>query len=269
MSVATTPVRLRPFRPADLARSLSAVAGRQGGLFTRDQARACGFTDYQIRRRQLSAQWLTVLGPVLVPAGIPLTPALRDRAASLSVPDGILAGPSAARVHGWPVPDLGQYLAIGRTKRRSLPGVHLLREAVPDTDLTVVRGLRVTTRARTLFDCVRLLPEPDAVELLALALHHGWTSWAEFCGRTRESAGLPGVARLAAVTGTGIRPALTFGPGDDLDEATFRADPVVRMAARLLEEMSAREFGPGDLSPLCDRTCAALRYQTSTNGVLL
>jgi very-short-patch-repair endonuclease len=65
---------------------LSKIAAGQAGLFTRTQARACGFSARQVRHRVRAESWRQVFGPVLAVAGIPVTPTLRDRAAQFAIP---------------------------------------------------------------------------------------------------------------------------------------------------------------------------------------
>ena len=190
----------RPPAPTDQARRLAALATAHN-LFTWDQARTAGYTRYQIRKRVLTGAWISVLGPVLAPAGVPITPTLYDRALALAVPTAVLAGPSAARIHRMPVPDDGQYFLLRAGRRRTPPRARLLRGSLPPADITVADRLPVTTRARTVFDCVWLLPAPAAIDLLATALDRGWISWADFGARARAWAGQPGTARLAALTG--------------------------------------------------------------------
>jgi len=180
---------------------LDQIAAGQHGLFTRGQARGCGYSSYQVRRRVASAEWVAVLGPVLVRAGVPLTPALYDVAASLAVPGGVLAGPSAARMHGMPVRESGQFVAIGAPGRRAVPGVRFLRDPLPGSDVVTIGGISVTGRSRTVFDCVRVLTDGPAIELLDRALREHWIGWEEFTARVRSFAGRHGAPRLAALTG--------------------------------------------------------------------
>jgi len=194
-----------PPHPRDLAQRLATTARTQHMLFTRAQARAAGYSYHRTRQRICAGAWTPVLGPVLAPADIPITAALRDRALVLALPTAVLAGPSAARAHRIPVPDTGQYFLLRTGKRRALAGTRLLRGTPPTVDITTVDRLPVTTAARTVFDCLRLLPDPDAAELLTTALRHGWTNWTDFTTRTQQwaSASRPGAARLAALTGNG------------------------------------------------------------------
>jgi very-short-patch-repair endonuclease len=189
---------------------LKAVAAGQAGLFTRAQARACGYSAYQVRRRLGTGEWQHVLGHVLTAAGIPVTPLLRDRAAQLTITDSVLAGPSAARRHGIAIRDTATYLAVGPEYHHRLPGVRLLRDEIPDRDLMLLDGVLLTDRARTIFDCLRVLPDPDAVELLDRALQAKWITLEMLAARVHRFAGRHGakrLARLSHLAGSGARSA--------------------------------------------------------------
>ncbi len=189
---------------------LAEIAAAQRGLFTRAQARDCGHSDYQARRRLRVGEWRVFLGPVLALAGVPSTPALTDRAAWLAVPDAVLAGPSAARLHAIPVDDPRPWLALPVSAHPRLPTVRILRGPVSRFDLALVDGMLVTGRARTVFDCLRILPEPRALGLLDHALQQRWITLDDLTGRVRAAAGRHGVrrlVRLAASAGSGARSA--------------------------------------------------------------
>lgn len=170
---------------------------RQSGLFTRTQAMSCGYSAYQIRRRVRSGEWQVVFGPVLAGPGRRLTAASRDVAALLAVEGSVLAGPSAARRHGLPVADPRSYLIAPAGTRVGLPGVRALRDIVPPRDLVVVDGLPVTALARTIFDCLRVLPDDGAQRLLATARRFGWISADELAEHLHRFAGRRGAKRLA------------------------------------------------------------------------
>src|SRR5262245_43478734 len=72
-------------------KKLRRTARRQMGLFTRAQARECGFTTRQIRWRIDGEEWRQVLGTVLAPADLPATALILDRAAPLAVSGGVVA----------------------------------------------------------------------------------------------------------------------------------------------------------------------------------
>ncbi|HET8643826.1 MAG TPA: type IV toxin-antitoxin system AbiEi family antitoxin domain-containing protein, partial [Pseudonocardiaceae bacterium] len=178
---------------------LQALAIRQGGLFTRAQARACGCSAYQVRRRLVAGEWHRVLGPVYSARPVQLTAHLRDTAALLVVPWAVLAGPSAARRLGIRVPDAGTYLWIGDGRRVDLPGVTYLRAPLSPRDRWPAGDTVVTAVGRTVFDCLLALPEADALRLLDEALRERWISLGELAARVRAHAGRPGAPRLVAL----------------------------------------------------------------------
>jgi very-short-patch-repair endonuclease len=192
------------------AAGLAGIATTQRGLFTRQQARGCGYSNYQVRRRLDTNEWQVFLGPVLASAGLARTPALVDRAAWLAVPGAVLAGPSAARWHGMPVHDRRAWLAVPVSAHLRVPSVGVLRGPVSRFDVVLIDGMLVTDRARTVFDCLRVLPGPAALDLLDRALQQRWTTLDDLTGRVRASAGRRGVGRLVrlvAEAGSGARSA--------------------------------------------------------------
>jgi hypothetical protein len=178
---------------------LRQIARRQQGLFTSRQARECGFTAQQIGRRLTRGVWQRVWGRVLAEAGLWVTAALRDRAVQLGVRGSVLGGLSAARLWGMPVPESDPCLIVSR-RRRPIPGVLVLTDALTMRDRTFRRGIPVTTQARTVFDCLRLLPEAAAMDLLDRALQQRWITLAELTQRLTGFVGRPGVARILRLT---------------------------------------------------------------------
>ncbi len=182
--------------PGDL---LAEVAAGQGGLFTRTQALGCGFSYYHVRRRLADGRWVVVLGSVLARGGARVGPALLDRAVALALPGAVLAGPSAARCHGIDVADPGQYAIVPVSDGRALPGVRLWQEDLPVADVSTVDGVLVTCRGRAVFDCVRVLPDRPAADLVGWAVRERWTTWAEFTARIHRYGRRRGAPRLAAL----------------------------------------------------------------------
>jgi hypothetical protein len=155
--------------------ALIALAGTQAGLFTVRQARACGYSSFQIRARLDDGRWRRVLGPVLGGPGAELAPAVRDRAALLAAgAKAVLSGPSAARLHGMEVTADFACVTVPAERHLALPGVRLLREAAGPPDCTTIDDLPATTRPRTVFDRLRVLPRRDAATLLDRALQQQW-----------------------------------------------------------------------------------------------
>ncbi len=183
---------------------LQAIVADQGGLFTTADAHQCGYTDFQIRRRVAAGDWQRILGRVLAPAGRAITPHLVDRAISLALPDGVLAGASAARLHGIPVQTPISCVLTRSKAQLGRPGVRVLRDPVARPDVTALDGLLVTSRARTVFDLLRTLPIGHARDLLDTALQRRWITLPELAARVRAHAGrrdaptLVGLVRHAA-----------------------------------------------------------------------
>lgn len=181
--------RRKPDRDA-----LDEHAARQHGLFTRTQALACGFSQYRIRARCRCGDWVVVLRDVFADRGLPLTPQARDVAAQLALPGSVLAGPSAARWHGMQVASEDTFV-VGAGRRR-LRRVHTLPETVAAQDICFFSEVCVTTLDRTVFDCLRLLPDAAALKLLEEALQRGWTSTAQLSQRLRDATSRHGTPRL-------------------------------------------------------------------------
>jgi len=177
-------------------RQLERIARRQMGLFTRAQARESSFTAKMIRARVRSGAWQPVNGRVLANVGVRLTPRIRDRAAQLAVPGSVLAGASAARVWGIPTPDAAPCLALTRDGHPSLSGVRLLRTAIDRRDILMSDGSALTSRERTVFDCLRLLPVEEAADLLDRALQQRWITIENLTLRLHAHVGRLGAGQI-------------------------------------------------------------------------
>ncbi|GIF99637.1 endonuclease domain-containing protein [Catellatospora citrea] len=175
---------------------LDALAATRGGLFTRVEARGCGFSDDRIRRRVRRGDWQVVLGPVLARAGRTVTPLLRDRAALLAVPDAVLSGPSAARRYGLDVPDLRTRLTVPPGRQVRLAGVAVRRERLDPEDLNLIDGVLLTTPVRTVVDCVREWSPDQADLLLDRALQRRLITYEDFVARVQAMVGRHGSPTL-------------------------------------------------------------------------
>ena len=176
-------------------RRLGRLAARQLGLFTRTQAVDCGYSDFQIRRRLARDEWQQVCGSVLAFRGRQLTAPVLAAATHLTVPGSVIAG---------------RWLWTGPTGRSSFPGVRVLRDPLRTDDIWIADGMRITCPARTVVDCMRLLPDDAALTLADRALQRGWISVGELRGRVREMVGrhgTPRLARLASAATDGTRSA--------------------------------------------------------------
>ena len=165
-------------------------------MFTRTQARECGFTAYQIRRRLAAGEWQVVVGASLALAGLRVTPAVYDRAAQLSVPGSVLAGASAARVWRIDVPDQRTFLYVGPHGRCRLPGVVALHMTPDPPDVRLSDGCPTVLPGCAVVESLRRLPEPDAIALLDRSLQRGWLTVDELANRVTSWTNGPGRRRL-------------------------------------------------------------------------
>jgi very-short-patch-repair endonuclease len=70
---------------------------------------------------------------------------------------------------------------------------------VLDDDLILLADMLVTSRDRTVFDCLRVLPRPDAAELLDRALQKKWITVGGLAGRVSRHGQRYGAPRLRAL----------------------------------------------------------------------
>lgn len=146
-----------------------AVSTRQCGVFTRTQARAAGWSTYQVRRRIADGEWTTLLGRGLVVAG---TSDSDDEAIGwathLSAPGSVLSHLTAGSLLGFPLPAGGVPLGhvIGRSHDH-VPGVRVHRAELRPDEVHPFRGLPMTSRTRTAIDCLAVLDHHDGARLWA------------------------------------------------------------------------------------------------------
>ena len=139
--------------------------------FIGSQALARGeLTPYTLRSR------FNALYPdVYLPRNVELTPIARARAAWLWARErGVLAGRSAAAVHGARWVDARLSAEILWINRRPPAGISVWSDAVADDEVTLVDGMRVTTPARTALDTACRYPlgrAVAAIDALARATH--------------------------------------------------------------------------------------------------
>ena len=171
------------------------------------QAQACGFSAAHVARRLRAGVWRTLDDRVLMLPSVTVTPALRDLAAQLTVRGSVLAGLSAARHWGIEVPPAAPHVMVDR-RVRPVAGVWVEQARLSARDRTRIDGVPVTTRDRTIFDCLRILPVDDATHLLDRALQQGWVSLADITGRLGAATGRRGVeqvCQLVRAAGDGSR----------------------------------------------------------------
>lgn len=141
-------------RTTAIDEAVLAIARKQHGVFTRDQAFAAGASSRFIDRRLAAGDWIRLATGVYALPSFAPTYHRQLKAAELSVRDSGIAGRAAGALldlTGYPRvrPELVVPLTVH--PRTKLATVHRYAGA----KLTVVHGIRVTTVAQTLCDTVR------------------------------------------------------------------------------------------------------------------
>lgn len=180
--------------------ALADVASSNGGVFTRAQALACGYTERQVRALVAAGLWASLRHGIMVDAE-QLALADDPRRAVLDIAAGrlTLADPtvgsdrSAAVAHGLPLLSNSRsvFLIGSHTVRRGTTRLPVLvrRGVVPQAQRTELNGVPLTTVARTLTDLSVAVPKLEAVVAIDAALHRRWATVEE-------------LAEIAAVVGT-------------------------------------------------------------------
>ncbi|GAA1039225.1 type IV toxin-antitoxin system AbiEi family antitoxin domain-containing protein [Virgisporangium ochraceum] len=235
---------------------LQRVAARHLGLFTRAEATRCGFTGYQIRRRIRSGEWLVVQGKVLAHHGRQLTPTVLAAAARLASRGSVVAGPSAALWYDLPVSGGVRWLWTGPNGRSALRGVRLLRDPLRADDVRRADGIPITGPGRTVFDCLRILPDDAAMRLMDRAVQRGWTTFGELVWRMHDHAGRRGAPRLVRL----IRDASggAHSAAERRAAALLRAARITGWAANAEIRDSTGLIGYGDLVFATERVVVEL-----------
>jgi hypothetical protein len=179
-------------------------------VFNLQQGAAVGLSA-RVVQRALRGQLVRRLGRgVFVAEAVWRESSLRDRhllttaAAARLRPWAVVSHHSAACRFGLPLPlNMPPWVALS-TDRSSVTGLpqgvaRLEPGRLPAHHIEEVSGLRVTSPARTVVDCLRELPLPDAVAIADAALRRGLTDAARLEAVRQEQRGWPFIS--AADTG--------------------------------------------------------------------
>jgi very-short-patch-repair endonuclease len=113
-------------------------------------------------------------------------------------PQAALSGLTAFWLHGLDVDPCNPIEATSSVECKRV-GINVRRAQLPEEDVVVVRGMRITTVPRTLADlCIRL-GVVEAVVLADMALHARLTTLAELNSWAEAHAGRRGVKRMRRV----------------------------------------------------------------------
>lgn len=178
---------------------LAALASRQGGIITRDQAlRALSPAD--IRSRLRRGLWRpTPWRGIYVDAEVPDDFTTLVRAAGLLLGgDLVVCHTTAAALWAFDIhaDDRLHFLGPPAVDNRGRPGLQVHPSALGTDDAVLVNGIWCTPPARTACDVVRLAPPIDGLAILDRALASGTCSRDELVAASIEQAGLREVIRL-------------------------------------------------------------------------
>ncbi|MCW2541451.1 MAG: hypothetical protein JWN95_3176 [Frankiales bacterium] len=185
-----------------------AIARRQNGVVSHSQLVAAGLShgelDSMVRRGELKPLYPgTYLHGSLTP-----TYPQRLRAASLWADPAVVSHHSAARLLMLPV-DVSTtviHLTVDdRRYRRTPSGIDLHRVPVGPGEITSVRGLRVTTRVRSLVDLCRAESPALARNLADRGIQLGWIEPSDLVRSVAAHPGRTGNTQLRAIL-AGIEP---------------------------------------------------------------
>src|SRR5579871_2809066 len=195
-------------RDSDADRAVAAVLRKQGGLITRPQVHAAGWSAGTLRHRiRPGGPWRAVLPGVYLGSNGPLADGQREIAAVLYAgPECVLTGPAALRHQGVRVPatTLVDVLVPMPIKRQGADFVRMHRTTRMPEQTFVLNGIRWAPATRAVADAAR--SEHDRREVLAVvasAVQGGKCTIPQLAeelraGPTRESGRLRGVLEEVA-----------------------------------------------------------------------
>jgi very-short-patch-repair endonuclease len=184
--------------------ALASIAEPQHGAFSRDQARACGFSDRQIARRVESGVWRRSMSRVFRTAGTPITLAHRQWSAVLwAGPHAVLSHATACRLwhlDGIEVQRLELWVRNPRAPRSRTVRVHRTL-VLDDEDVTELDGLPVTSAVRTVIDAASFLRGRALESVVESARRSGVTTTRALVARLEliGGPGRPGADELRRV----------------------------------------------------------------------
>jgi hypothetical protein len=189
--------RMHDTTPDDRCRHL---AREQYGVISRSQARECGMTSRQISTRVSSGHWEKHHSHILRLGADGDSWRQRVMVATMSYEGAVAARRTAALLHGLDGVsgrEIEVVSAVSRARRPTSFTVHRTNW-LPDTDVTVVNGIPVTTPARTLLDLGGAVGIPAVRRALESALAKGLVTLPQLVEQLRVSGkmGRPGTAAL-------------------------------------------------------------------------
>lgn len=193
--------------PVDVAESLGLVISRR-------DARAIGVGERRYSRLVAGGRWLS-LGRGQAATTAALDERTRWRGEVVAAAGGhrrelVLSHGHAARAWNLPAP-LGGWSALSFTastgSTRYRPGLRIVVAPLDDAEVVEMGRVRVTSAPRTVLDCARTLPGPDALAIADRALRIGLVTHRALDAVAARQQGWPGApqARRVLALATGRR----------------------------------------------------------------
>lgn len=212
-------------------------ADEQCGVFTAEDAVASGWSKRQVTRRLAAGRWRRVLG-----RGLVVHPALVGAgqlawAATLTWPEAIVAGSTAAALHGFPV-EITMPVEVHTTiRRRPIAGLTPHRRLTAMDEVEVVAGIPVTSVDRTIVDCLGLFGWGEALDLYAWLSSRELITHDRLLSLAHHRIGCHGSAQLSRL--------LTFTRDGAVSQAEDRFHGMLRSAG-LTGWVAAATISDGD-----------------------
>jgi very-short-patch-repair endonuclease len=217
---------------------IAAIADRQYGVVSRAQLLAAGIGLGAIATR-LGHQRLHPLHRGVYAVGhTALAPGAREMAAVLACWPGALVSHRAAAGSIWhlvePSPDLVD-LTVARAHRRRRPGLHVhCSQRLAPEDVAVVRGIPVTSAARTVVDLAEDAPDRCLERAFDEAITRRLATTASIGAAVQRLPGRRGASRARALLERDAEPAFTRS------EAEERLLALIRDAGLRIPEVNGR-----------------------------
>ena len=183
--------------PSSPFQRATAVAGRQFGAISFQQARAAGLSEHQIRGLVARGSWHRRSRGLFTVAGSPSTPQQSTMVAFLAtaVAGGVVSHLSAAALHGLTTHPARPHVTVPPGTRTATPIAHVHRSDVPRVDRSHRGPFTTTSVSRTLVDCAAVLGGKALADLVDEAL----------CRKLATQASIHAAADRVGLGGRGTR----------------------------------------------------------------
>ena len=175
MSDVTTPELPYPSNMRPNRLQLFEIASEQGGYFTAEQARACGYSFALLSHHTKSGRFLRIRRGLYRLREYPSSPREEVLAAWLAVGKDVAVVSHESALDLLDLSDVipdAAHLTVPRSRRNlpSLPGVkiHTTVRPLRPSDLTYRDGMVITSATRTILDVAEAGTAPDQVELAVI-----------------------------------------------------------------------------------------------------